>query len=234
MNAEAKDIQAFPELSGTRQQLAAMTLSMDRACGRVFDKLSELNMDDNTIVIFTNDNGGPSDANASDNSPLSGTKANHLEGGIRIPFLIRWPGVTSAGAKYSNPISLLDLLPTFYAAAGGDVASLAKVDGVDLRPFVSGENSDRPHPTLYWKKESRGAVRDGDWKLLRFPDRPAELYDLSNDIAEQHDLAADHPDKVKSMYKQLFDWELTLDRPRWQLKREYEGAAMKRMDDYRK
>ncbi|WP_146516901.1 sulfatase-like hydrolase/transferase [Rubripirellula amarantea] len=234
MQAEASDLKEFPNLSGKRRQLAAMTLSMDRACGRVLDKLNELNLDQNTIVVFTNDNGGPSDANASDNSPLSGTKANHLEGGIRVPFLMRWPGVTKPGSKYTHPISMLDLLPTFVAAAGGNLSELKPIDGVDLRPFVEGRDNARPHQTLYWKKESRAAIRDGDWKLLRFPDRPAELYNISLDIAESDNLADQHPDKVRAMYEQLFEWELTLVRPQWQLKREYEGAAMKRMDDYRK
>ncbi|TWU59212.1 Arylsulfatase precursor [Rubripirellula tenax] len=234
MQAEAKDIEEFPNLAGTRRQLAAMTLSMDRACGRVLDKLTELKLDENTIVIFTNDNGGPSDANASDNSPLSGTKATHLEGGIRVPFVMRWPGVTKPASKYEHSISMFDLLPTFYAAAGGNVGDLKKVDGVDLRPFVAAENKARPHQTLFWKKESRGAVRDGNWKLIRFPDRPAELYDVSKDVAETNNLAGAHPDRVKAMFKQLFAWEMTLERTKWQLKREYEGADLKHMDEYRK
>ena len=234
MEAEEKDVKEFPALTGKRQKLAAMTLSMDRACGRVINKLNELKLDENTIVVFTNDNGGPTDSNSSDNSPLSGSKANHLEGGIRVPLLMRWPGVTPAGKVYSYPISTLDLLPTFFGAAGGLAKSLEQIDGVDLRPYLTGEDASRPHQTLYWKKESRGAVRDGDWKLLRFPDRPAELYDLANDISEKNDLATAKPEKVRAMYKQLFEWELGLRRPLWQLKRKYEGAAMERMDKYRK
>ncbi len=234
MEADKKDLKEFPELTGKRKELAAMTLSLDRACGRVFDKLEQLGLDKNTIVIFTNDNGGPSDANASVNDPLSGTKANHLEGGIRVPFLMRWPNVIPSNTAYNFPISTLDLLPTFYAAAGGNMDLLVNLDGVNLKPYITGENANPPHPVLYWKKESRGAIREGDWKLLRFPDRPAELYNIEKDISEVHDLAAEYPAKVKEMYKKLFDWELTLERPLWQLQRKYEGAAMKRMDDYRK
>jgi len=234
MDAEEKDLKEFPELTGKRQKLAAMTLSMDRACGRILDKLTDLGLDDNTIVIYTNDNGGPSDANASVNDPLSGTKANHLEGGIRVPFLMRWPGVIPENSVYEYPISTLDLLPTFFNAAGGNADTLVGVDGVDLLPYLLGENTERPHQTLYWKKENRGVIREGDWKLIRFPDRPAELYNIANDISETNNLAAVFPDKVKEMYKKLFEWELTLERPLWQLQRKYEGAAMKRMDDYRK
>ncbi|KAA3660938.1 MAG: sulfatase [Calditrichaeota bacterium] len=234
MHAEKKDLKEFPNLTGKRQKLAAMTLSMDRAIGRLLDKVSKLGLDENTVVIFTNDNGGPSDTNASLNHPLSGTKANHLEGGIRVPFLMRWPGVIPKNSEYEYPISTLDLLPTFFNAGGGNAKNLDGLDGVDLLPYVLGKNKDRPHQTLYWKKENRGVIREGDWKLLRFPDRPAELYDLSKDISEVNDLAAEYPEKVREMYKKLFAWECTLDRPLWQLKRIYEDKAMKRMDAYRK
>lgn len=232
MEPDPKDLSTFPNFEGKRRKLAAMNLSMDRAIGRVLEKLDELNLDENTIVIFTNDNGGPSDSNASVNTPLSGTKANHLEGGIRVPFLIRWPGVVAKKSEFKYPISTLDLLPTFFSAGGGNTDSLKNIDGVDLRPYITGENKHRPHQTLYWKKENRGAIREADWKLLRFPDRPAELYNLAEDISEVYDLAAKYPEKVKKMYKKLFAWETTLARPKWQLKRIYEKKAMERMDAY--
>ncbi len=234
MQAEEKDLKEFPNLTGQRKQLAAMTLSMDRAIGRVLDKLEELNLTQNTLIIFTNDNGGPSDTNASVNDPLSGTKANHLEGGIRVPFLIKWSGKIPENSVYHYPISTLDLLPTFINVVGGNLEATNDMDGVNLLPYITGVNADRPHQTLYWKKESRGAIREGDWKLLRFPDRPAELYNIVEDISETSNLANFYPELVKDLYKKFFEWELTLERPRWQLQRKYEGAAMKRMDAYRK
>lgn len=94
-----------------------------------------MGLDDNTIVIYTNDNGGPTDSNASSNYPLSGTKANHLEGGIRVPFIVRWPEVTKPNTTYPYPVSTLDLLPTFVSAAGGDVDEMRELDGVDLKPI---------------------------------------------------------------------------------------------------
>ncbi|KXI28833.1 sulfatase [Paraglaciecola hydrolytica] len=243
MEAKPEDLAKFPHLKGKRQQLAAMTLAMDEAIARVLKSLDNSGKADNTLVVFTNDNGGPSDDNHSNNYPLSGTKANHLEGGIRVPMLIRWPHNISANKQFKQPVSLLDLLPTFVDAAGGKVADLTDLDGVSLLPFIKGdnrlsadinsENSKRPHETLYWKKENRGAIRDGDWKLLRFPDRPAELYNLSNDGGESQNLAAKHPEIVKHLYQKLFQWELTLERPLWQLQRQYEGAAMQRMDKFR-
>ncbi|MCG8578910.1 MAG: sulfatase-like hydrolase/transferase, partial [Bacteroidales bacterium] len=197
MEPEEELLKEFPQLSGNRQNLAAMALSMDIACGKVLVKLKELGLDDNTIVIYTNDNGGPSDTNSSDNSPLSGTKANHLEGGIRVPFIIKWAGVIKPNGVYKYPISTLDILPTCVNAAGRKSEGIVALDGVDLIPFLLARNKNRPHHTLYWKKENRAAIRDGDWKLLRFPDRPAELYDLSKDISEVNNQAAEQPEIVK-------------------------------------
>jgi arylsulfatase A-like enzyme len=233
MDSRAEDLEKFAHLNDKRKKLAAMTYAMDRACGVLMKKLKKEGMLENTLIVFTNDNGGPSDANFSDNSPLSGTKANHLEGGIRVPMLMSWLGYLSSGTTYDLPISTLDLLPTFLQLAGLNVAEMKDLDGVDLFPFLMGEKAESPHEYLFWKKENRGAVRYGDWKLLRFPDRPAELYDLSKDISEKHDLATENPELVRQLYKKLFEWELTLDRPLWQLQRKYEGDAMKRMDDYR-
>lgn len=234
MHATEADLAQVEGLSGKRRQLAAMTIALDRACGQVLDKLDDLGLTANTLVVFTNDNGGPSDANDSVNDPLSGTKANHLEGGIRVPFLLRWPGKVPSGTVYPYPISTLDLLPTFVQAAGAEASAIAGLDGVDLLPYLRSPTGDRPHRTLFWKKETRAAIRDGDWKLLRYPDRPAELYNLAEDIGEVNDLATLHPDIVRTLFKKLFAWELQLERPLWQLKRKYEGLAAERMDKYRK
>ncbi|AIY15178.1 sulfatase-like hydrolase/transferase [Cellulophaga baltica] len=233
MEATEEDMNTFPDLTGKRKELAAMTLALDRACGKVLHKLKKLGLDKNTIVVFSNDNGGPTDKNASLNLPLSGTKSNHLEGGIRVPFVISWPKELKKGSRYNYPISTLDLLPTFYAAGGGNVSELKDVDGVNLIPYIKNEIKERPHQTLFWKKEVRLAFREGDWKLIRFADRPAELYDLSTDIGEQTDLATTHPERVKSMFKKMFEWESTLERPLWMLKRSFENYDIERMDRYR-
>ncbi|WP_452228493.1 MULTISPECIES: sulfatase-like hydrolase/transferase [unclassified Lacinutrix] len=233
MEATEEDLKQFPNLKGKRKEVAAMTLALDRACGKVLDKLKELGLEDNTIIVFSNDNGGPTDKNASLNLPLSGTKSNHLEGGLRVPFLMKWPEKLKANTVYDYPVSTFDLLPTFYAAGGGDFADLDDVDGVDLVPFVNGLNSERPHEYLFWKKEARAVCRYKDWKLIRFADRPAELYDLSKDITEQNDLAATEPELVKTMFKKLFEWELTQERPLWMLQQKFEKYDIDRMDRYR-
>lgn len=233
MDATEADLAEFPELEGIRKTLAAMTLAMDRASGRVLDAIDSLGIADNTIVVFTNDNGGPSDHNGSSNYPLAGVKSTHLEGGVRVPFVMRWPGKLNGVPAYDLPISTLDLLPTFYAAGGGDVATLEGLDGVDLLPYLQGEVDGRPHQTLFWKRDVRATIREGDWKLLRFPDRPVELYDLTEDIGEQENLADQYPDIVSNLYKKLFAWELTTERPRWLLQRKYEKLDLENMDMYR-
>lgn len=233
MEAEEDDLKHFSHLPEDRRILAAMTLSMDREIGKVLDAIEAKGIKDNTLVVFTNDNGAPTDTNHGNNFPLSGTKANHLEGGIRVPLVMRWPDKLVANTKYIHPVSFLDFLPTFVDAGGGDSTSIKALDGVNLLPFIQGNDIKRPHQTLFWKKENRGAIRDGDWKLLRFPDRPAELYNLKNDPGEKQDLASRYPDKVRELYKKLFQWEITLERPLWQLSRRYEGMAMKRMDAFR-
>ncbi len=234
LQADPKDKDEFSQLEGNRRTLAQMTLSLDRACGQILDKLKQLGLAENTLVVFTNDNGGPSDKNASSNYPFAGVKATHLEGGIRVPGIVAWPGKLPADSVYEHPVSTLDLLPTFVKVAGGDPSSIEGLDGVDLVPYLQGSTAERPHQTLYWKKEARGTVRDGDWKMMRFPDRPAELFNLTEDPAEQNNLAAEHPEKVKTLFKKLFAWELELERPLFLLRTAEEGWAAERFDTFRK
>ncbi len=217
LDIDPKDKDVFSNIKDPkRKKLAAMALSMDRGVGRLWETLKKEGLDKNTIIVFSNDNGGPNGTNTS-NYPLSGMKATFLEGGIRVPGFIIYPGEVKRGTRYSYPVSFLDFLPTFANAAGAEIAEDAALDGVDLLPYLTGKNKERPHQTLYWKCENRGVVRDGDWKFMRFPDRPAELYDISKDEGEHNNLAAQHPELIKKYYTMLFDWEMTLERPRWML-----------------
>lgn len=235
LQVDPEAMKRYPNLEGNRQKLAAMTWSLDQACGRVIDKLEELGLDENTIIVFSNDNGGPNGTNTS-NYPLSGMKATFLEGGIRVPAIVSYPGVIKAGSEYNYPTSFMDMLPTFANLAGCNPIEEGKTDGVDILPYLTGEKENRPHQTLFWKAENRGVVRDGDWKFMRFPDRPAELYDLSKDVGEHNNLADKHPDLVKKYYIMLFDWEMTLERPMWMLERKYEARVIRdfySQEDYR-
>ncbi|QDS98496.1 sulfatase-like hydrolase/transferase [Adhaeretor mobilis] len=233
MEADPQDKDQFFELEGTRRTAAQMMLSMDRACGQIIEKLKDLGLEQDTIVVFTNDNGGPMDRNGSSNYPFSGVKGTQLEGGIRVPGIVAWPGKLPTGTVYERPLTTLDLLPTFVKAGGGDPTLIERLDGVDMMPFLQGKNKERPHQTLHWKMETRAAIRDGDWKLLRFPDRPAQLYNLAEDPAEQNNLAGKHPEKVKTLFQKQFDWELELARPLFMLRRQEEGWSARRTDEFR-
>lgn len=141
------------------------------------------------------------------------------------------------GSHYNKPTSFLDFLPAFINLAGYDKEIANPLDGVDIIPYLTGKNNGRPHQTLYWKIENRGVVRDGDWKFMRFPDRPAELYDISKDEGEQNNLADKHPDLIRKYYKMLSDWEMTLDRPMWMLERKYEKRVLEQFyeqEEYRR
>lgn len=234
MEAAAEDLSAFQELKGNRRTAAQMMLALDRACGKIIDKIETLGLAQQTLVVFTNDNGGPMGSNGSSNYPLSGVKATQLEGGIRVPAVAAWPGHLPAGGTYDRPVSMLDLLPTFVAVAGGDPDAIEELDGVDLLPFLTGEAAGRPHETLYWKVESRAAIRDGDWKLLRYPDRPAELFDVVSDPGEQRDLAGERPELTKALFRKLFAWEVELERPLFQLDHAAEAWSARRTDEFRK
>ena len=232
LEATDEDLAKIKGLTGKRKKLAAMTLALDRACGTILKKLKALGLEENTLIVFSNDNGGP-DGTETSNYPLSGCKSNFLEGGIRVPFIMKLPGVIKPKTEYKKAISMLDMVPTFVNIAGGNASELKGLDGVDLMPFITNKNNKAPHERLFWKIENRGVVREGDWKLLRYPDRPAELYNIAEDITENNDLALKHPKKVREMYKTLFNWEAELERPLWQLKRIYEVNAVKRIDEKR-
>ena len=234
MQAAKQDRDRFEQLKGDRRTAAQMTLAMDRACGQIVDKLEDLGLSENTIVVFSNDNGGPMDRNGSSNYPFAGVKGTQLEGGIRVPGLVVWPNRLPAGKVFDKPLTTLDFIPTFVAAGGGDPDKLEELDGVDMVPYLLGENVEQPHDTMYWKMETRGAIREGDWKMMRYPDRPVELFNLASDPGEQINLAGQKPEMVQDLYKKLFSWEMQMERPLFMLRRAEEGLSSRRADQFRK
>ncbi len=187
-----------------RAAYAAMITRMDRDIGRLLDRLKEKGLDENTIVIFSSDNGptfaGGVDAEFFESAgPLRGLKASLWEGGIRVPTAVRWPGKIEAGSKSAQVSAFEDWLPTLTELAGG-VSPLA-IDGITLLPTLLGEGVQREHPYLYWEHgSSTQAVRMGDWKGFRpKPSAPIQLYDLNKDISESKNIATDHPDVVKQI-----------------------------------
>jgi arylsulfatase A-like enzyme len=183
-----------------------MMSAMDDAVGKILDKVRAMDQEENTLIFFLSDNGGPTRQTTSRNDPLRGFKASTWEGGVRVPFCMQWKGRLPAGQTYEHPVIQLDILPTALAAAGMKADPAWKLDGVDLLPYATDEDDGRPHETLYWRFGNQWAVRHGDWKLVAANqgDPNGELYNLADDISESKNLAADMPDKVSEL-KSLYD-----------------------------
>jgi len=195
---------------------AAMIESMDLAVGRVLDKLKELGLEDNTAVIFMSDNGGTSTSEGlpTSNLPLRGGKGWLYEGGIREPMIVRYPGKTQPGSHCKVPVTSTDFYPTILDLAGLPLKPQQHLDGVSLAPLLRGGKK-LPREAVYWHYPHYsnqggfpgGAVRMGDWKLLeRYEDGRVHLYNLANDLGEQHDLATQQQERVKRMRVKLHAW----------------------------
>lgn len=207
LQAPQKYLDRFPTITDEKRKLfAAMMSAMDDAVGRVLAQVRQAGQEENTLVFFVGDNGGPTQSTTSANGGLRGFKMNTYEGGPRVPFLIQWKGRLPAGATYDLPVMNLDILPTILAAAGTAAQPDWQLDGVNLLPFLTGENKARPHETMYWRFGPQWAVRHGDLKLVmsRGGSEQPELYDLATDRAESKDLAAAQPEQVRQL-KALWD-----------------------------
>lgn len=233
-HAKKEDMNRYPSLEGNRKKMAAMTWSMDKAIGKVSDQLKKLGLDENTLIIFANDNGGTSYF-GSDNTPFSGCKATYLEGGIRIPFIMKWGNHIKKGTSFDYPVSTLDIVPTAIEMADGNANDFKILDGVDILPYISGENNNKPHETLYWNGDGPFcALRHNDWKLITMPDRLPELYDLSKDPSEKVNQAQEESEITKELLRKLFAWRNENGNARWQLQKKYEAKVVEYFDSYRK
>jgi arylsulfatase A-like enzyme len=163
------------------------------------------------VIVFLSDNGGPISGKTpwTINAPFRGSKGILLEGGIRVPFTMTWPKEIQAGSVYDQPVSALDLCPTFVALAGGNLAPQAKMDGTNILPYLNGKLSGEPHSEMKWRFTISASIREGDWKLVRLPDRLPMLYQLSADVAEQNNVALEHRERVVRMLKALGDWDVS-------------------------
>ena len=233
MEAPEKYLARFSHIADTRRRTyAAMLSAMDDAIGRTLAAVHDNGLDDQTLVIFLNDNGGPTmpttTVNGSSNAPLRGSKRQTWEGGIRVAFVIAWKSHFDAGRVDHRPIIQLDVLPTALSAAGIPVRT-GEFDGVDLMPFLTGAAKGEPHDALYWRLGGMMAVRRGDWKLVKTRDGPlvdidpavladlsdAGLYNLAEDIGETRNRAAERPDKVKELSDVWQEWNRQLSKPLW-------------------
>ncbi len=210
MQATKEDLALYSHIKGKgRRTYAAMTHRLDVNVGRIINELKEQQLYDNTVVVFFSDNGGPVDQNFSMNAPLRGSKGILLEGGIRVPFIMTWPKSITADTEFNHPISSLDLTPTFVELAGGKITQNDKLDGVNILPFIKGEQTSRPHDEMKWRFTVSASIREGDWKLIRLPDRLPLLFNVKQDISEQNNLTDKHRTRVERMLKKLGDWDIS-------------------------
>jgi len=228
MEATDERLAKFPNIENAqRRKYDAMMLAMDEAIGRVRAKLSDTGLDRNTLVCFISDNGGPTmrgtTINGSRNTPLRGSKRTTLEGGIRVPFVMSWIDRLQPGV-YAQPVIQLDLHATALAAAGVELKSEWKLDGVNLLPYLAGDKQQTPHDALYWRLGRQMAIRSGPWKLVRYDSiadngngaiTPAKLYNLANDIGETTDLTTSEPAKLAELQAKWDAWNATLVKPLW-------------------
>lgn len=217
MHAPEKYLERFATVQPTlRRQYCAMTAAMDDAVGQVLAELQRQQLEERTLIFYFSDNGGPTNANAANNLPLRGNKSTTWEGGIRVPFLIQWKGTLPAGKTYDEPVIQLDIVPTVLAAAGIGPVTDTKLDGVNLLPYLKGEQTGAPHQALYWRFGEQRAIRQGKWKLVRaVPSLRQQLYDLSVDPGETHDLAGVEPKIVAELEAAWNKWNQELAEPAW-------------------
>lgn len=222
-----------------RRTMLAMMASLDENVGRVLDMVRDRGLEEDTLIFFFSDNGGPTGAprndpdapfqygqNTSLNDPCRGVKGDLLEGGIRIPFLVQWKGQIQPGSVKHQAVTALDILPTALAAAGASLDQIqqADTDGVNILPLLKGESSAPVHETLCWRFRfplqrptlHSWAVRQGDWKLVKNRTEPVSLYNLADDISETNDLAAEHPERVHALRAAWEEWDAQNRDPLWE------------------
>ena len=183
---------------------------LDNQVGEIMDKVEELGIADNTVIVFTSDNGPHQEAGAdpeyfNSNGPFKGLKRDLYEGGIRVPMIVSWPGKIAPNTLTDHVSAFWDIFPTFSEIAGADVPN--NLDGISFLPTLLGDKNQLNHEYLYWEfheKGGRQAVRKGNWKAVKYnvllnTEATLELYDLSNDPGEENNLSNTHPNLVKKM-----------------------------------
>jgi arylsulfatase A-like enzyme len=201
----------FPdEKDPDRRIYLGMLAAMDDQIGNIVSTIDRLGLGDNTLIMYSSDNGGPTWQTTSANTPLNGVKALTLEGGIRVPTIIRWTGTIPAGQVLSTMGIGHDLTATALAVAGVDLDD--RIDGVNLMPYLTGAATGDAHDRLYWRFTAQGAVREGPWKLVKVGEK-SYLFNLADDIGERSDLAAEEPERLKQMEASFEAWSASVEQP---------------------
>jgi arylsulfatase A-like enzyme len=213
MQATEKYLSRFPEIKDPkRKTYAAMVAAVDDGVGSLLSLIQELGIEENTIIFFLSDNGGPTKDNASNNSPLRGFKGDFFEGGIRVPFAMQWKGQIESGQIYDHPIISLDIFAT--AADLAQAKPKNELDGVNLVPFLTGQQSGFPHQELYWRNfdAKRLAIRTPDFKLITSPIQNF-LFQINRDISESKNVFDAEVEKAESLSQKLANWQQWLKNP---------------------
>ena len=218
LQASKADYDALPNIPDHRRRVySAMVRSVDRSVGRVLQTLREEGLDENTIVIFTSDNGAPGYIGLPEvNKPYRGWKLTLFEGGVRVPYVAKWPGHIPAGTQYKSPVSNIDILPTVVAAAGGKLPTDRTIDGVNLLPYLSQATSAQPPRSLFWRDGPYRTVQDKGWKLIA-SERPKKnwLFNLSADPTEKTNLADQQPAQLARLHSLLKTHNDPMPPPLW-------------------
>jgi len=218
LQAKKADYDALAHIQDHRLRVyAAMIRALDRGVGRVLDALEANGLTDNTLVVFTSDNGGAGYLGLPNiNQPYRGWKLTLFEGGTHVPFFIRWPARLSAGSTFEAPIAHMDIFATAAAAAGATLPTDRVIDGVDVLPYVTGQREGVPHRTLFWRQGYHQVVLHDGWKLIvsGIPDK-RWLFDLGEDPTERNDLAAQRPDRVAELQALLDAHNAEQAEPMW-------------------
>jgi len=220
MQALPADMAKFAHIDDIHRRIfLAMLTNLDRSVGQLLNRLDELQLAEQTLVIFLSDNGGPTRELTSSNAPLRGEKGGLYEGGIRVPMLVCWPGKFPAGQVDPRPMSSLDLTATIARAAGISIPA-TQADGDDLSAESSSTTPPPAERALYWRVGPRAAIRQGDWKLVRNrviqgEPGPWELYNLAEDVSETQELAASQPEHAARLQRLWEAWNAKQHAPLW-------------------
>jgi len=218
LQATREDYEALSHIESHRERVyAAMIRSLDRGVGEVLQALEHNGLEDNTLVLFTSDNGGAGYIGLPDvNKPFRGWKITLFEGGIHVPYFAKWPAKIAAGSEVTSPVHHFDMYATAAAAAGAPLPTDRTMDGVDLLPYTTGDAQGAPHDALFWRSgSSQSALVDG-WKLnVSDPPGRSWLFDMSEDPTEQRDLSTERPDKLAELQAALKVHNAQQQAPAW-------------------
>jgi len=195
------------ETDSVRRVYSGMIEALDDAVGSVLQKLEQEGLTDNCLIFFISDNGGATYTRATDNAPLRGGKATHFDGGISVPFFMKYPNGLKARQPFNHPVSSLDIYSTIAAVSGAALPADRTYDGVNLLPYLINDSL-LPHQEFFWRSGYSKAFRRGDWKLyVNEKNKVHFLFNIAEDRGEKHDQSKNRPGKVKELQDALKDWE---------------------------